>query len=158
MIFILILNLFLFFPLLVILAFKKSPAYIPSSFAKFNLLTCRYIYMPKHENYEELYTVATFLSPLHSNLLTEAEKKSAREYLKAEVKKLEDNEEVAARETEENQREDEEDDDSDDEEDNSGVYIPGAGLLDNLNTRDLRRLGQENEFDKRCGCGCYCVD
>ena len=128
----------------------------PYSIAKFNLLTCSYIYTPKQKNYEELYTVATFLSPLHSNLLTEAEKKSAREYLKAEVKKLEDNEEVAARETEENQREDEEDDDSDDEEDDSGVYIPGAGLLDNLNTRDLRRLGQENEFDKRCGC--YCVD
>ena len=85
-------------------------------------------------------------------MLTEAEK-SAREYLKAKVKKLKDNEEVAARETEENQRKDEEDDDSDNEEDNSGVYIPG-GLLDNLNTRDLRRrrLGQENEFDKRCGC------
>ena len=72
-----------------------------------------HFYTPKHENYEELYTIATFLSPLHSNLLTEAEKKSAREYLKAEVKKLEDNEEVAARETEENQRKDEEDDDSD---------------------------------------------
>ena len=85
-----------------------------------------------------------------------AEKKSARKYLKAEVKKLEDNEEVAARETEENQREDKEDDDSDNEEDDSGVYILGGCLMDNLNTRDLRRLGQENEFDKRCGC--YCVD
>ena len=51
-------------------------------------------------------------------------------------------------------------DDSDNEEDDSGsgVYILGGGLLDNLNTLDLRRLGQENEFDKRCGCGCYCVD
>ena len=46
-------------------------------------------------------------------MLTEAEKKSAREYLKAKVKKLKDNEEVAARETEENQRKDKEDDDSD---------------------------------------------
>ena len=43
-----------------------------------------------------------------------------------------------------------------DEEDDSGVYILGGCLMDNLNTRDLRRLGQENEFDKRCGC--YCVD
>ena len=103
------------------------------------MFTFRYIYTPKHENYEELYTVATFLSPLHSNLLTEAEKKSAREYLKAGVKKLEDNEEVAARETEENQREDEEDDNTDSEEDASGVYIPGGGLLDNLKTRDLAR-------------------
>ena len=100
------------------------------------------------------------MSALHSNFLREAEKKSAREYLKAKVKKLEDNEEVVARETDDNQREDKEDDDSDNEEDDSGsgVYILGGGLLDNLNTLDLRRLGQENEFDKRCGCGCYCVD
>ena len=52
------------------------------------------------------------MSALHSNFLREAEKKSAREYLKAKVKKLEDNEEVVARETDENQREDEEDDDT----------------------------------------------
>ena len=57
----------------------------------------------------------------------------ARDYLKAEVQKLE--EEEAARETEENQHEDEEVNDTDDEEDDSecsGVYIP----------------------DKRCGCCC----
>ena len=53
--------------------------------------------------------------------VTETEKKSEREYLKDEVKKLEDNEEVAARETEENQLGDDKDDDSDGEED-----IPGG--------------------------------
>ena len=75
-----------------------------------NLSTCSYIYSSKHENYEELYTVATFLSPLHSNLLSEGEKKVAREYLKLEVKKLEDNEELAAAAAAANgnQREDEE--------------------------------------------------
>ena len=50
--------------------------------------------------------------------------------------------------TVENQHEDEEVRDFDDEEED----IPGGGLLDNLNTRDLRRLGQENELDKRCDC------
>ena len=122
--------------------------------------TCSYIYSPKHENFEELYTVATFLSPLHSNLLSEPEKKVAREYLKAEVKKLEDNEEVAARDN--NDREEEEESDNEDEKEDTGVYIPGCGLLDKLNTRDLRRFGQEDEFERRCGCCCvhkhFCND
>ena len=51
------------------------------------------------------------------------------DYLKVKVQ-----EDEAARETEEHE----------DEEGDRGVYIPGGGLLDNLKTRDLRRLGQEN--------------
>lgn len=43
---------------------------------------------------------------------------------------------------------DEEDGDTEDEEEDSRLYIPGGGLLDNLNTCDLKRLGQENVFDK----------
>ena len=37
-----------------------------------------------------MYAVATFLSPLQSNDLSEPEKKIARDHLKAEVQKLED--------------------------------------------------------------------
>ena len=48
------------------------------------------MYMPRDLNYEPLYAVATFLSPLQSNDLSEPEKKIARDYLKAEVQKLED--------------------------------------------------------------------
>ena len=72
--------------------------------------------------------------------------KLARDFLKVEVQKLDSQE--AAMNTVENQHEDEEVRDFDDEEED----IPGGGLLDNLNTRDLRRLGQENELDKRCDC------
>ena len=98
--------------------------------------------------------MTTFLSPLHSNLLSEPEKKIAKEYLKVEVKKLEDDQEMAVRETHDNEREDEEDGDNYDEKEDSGVYIPGCGLLDKLNTRDLRRFGQEDEFERRFGCCC----
>ena len=44
----------------------------------------------------------------------------------------------------ENADEAEEEDEEQDE-----VYIPGGGRLDRLNTRDLRRLNQEAEFDTR---------
>ena len=87
----------------------------------------------------------------------------ARDYLKTEAKKLEDNEKVAAaaREANGNQREDTEDGDDDDdeekEEDDRGVYIPGCSLLNKINSRDLRRFGQENEFEKRYGCRCLGV-
>ena len=98
-------------------------------------------------------------------MLSEGEKKVARDYLKTEAKKLEDNEKVAAaaREANGNQREDTEDGDDDDdddeekEEDDRGVYIPGCGLLNKINSRDLRRFGQENEFEKRYGCRCLGV-
>ena len=87
----------------------------------------------------------------------------ARDYLKTEAKKLEDNEKVAAaaREANGNQREDTEDGDDDDdeekEEDDRGVSIPGCSLLNKINSRDLRRFGQENEFEKRYGCRCLGV-
>ena len=88
----------------------------------------------------------------------------ARDYLKTEAKKLEDSEKVAAaaREANGNEREDTEDGDDDDddeekEEDDRGVYIPGCGLLNKINSRDLRRFGQENEFEKRYGCCCLGV-
>ena len=86
--------------------------------------------------------MATFLAPLQSNLLSDAEKKIAREYLKTEVKKMEENDEVTT------SRNNNSHDDAEEEEDN-GVYIPGAGLLAKLNARDLRRIDKETEFDKR---------
>ena len=49
---------------------------------------------------------------------------------------------------------DDDDDDEEKEEDDRGVYIPGCGLLNKINSRDLRRFGQENEFEKRYGCCC----
>ena len=70
-------------------------------------------------------------SPLPSCCRPEAEK--------INVKKLEDNKE--SREPAQD-----EDGDTDDDEEDSRLYIPGGGLLDNLNTCDLRRLGQENDF------------
>ena len=97
--------------------------------------------------------MATFLAPLQSNLLSESEKKIAREYLKEEVKKLEENDVVAAMENNNTQGgeggEDHEDEDT--EEEGAGVYIPGAGLLAKLNTRDLRRFDNDAEFDTRFG-------
>ena len=108
-------------------------------------LICSYIYNPRNVNYEKLYAVATFLAPLQSNLLSEPEKKIAREYLKTEVKKLEEND-VAARENYNTQGdeggEDQEDTDQED---------AGASLLAKLNTRDLRRLVNDAEFDTRFG-------
>ena len=68
-------------------------------------------------------------------MLSDADNKMELDYLKVKVQ-----EDEAARETEEHE----------DEEGDRGVYIPGGGLLDNLKTHDLRRLGQENEFDRRC--------
>ena len=96
--------------------------------------------MPRDPHYEPLYAVATFLSPLQCNDLSEPEKKIARDYLKAEVQKLEDFMGEEAMETNDNlgAREDHEE-----------VYIPGAGRLGKLNNRDLRRLNQEADFDTR---------
>ena len=54
-------------------------------------------------------------------MLSEAEKKLAREYLKVEVKKLKDNEVVAIRETDDNKREEEKDGDNEDKEEDSAV-------------------------------------
>ena len=82
------------------------------------------------------------MAPLQSNLLSDPEKKIAREYLKTEVKKMEENDEVTT------SRNNNSHDDAEEEEDN-GVYIPGAGLLAKLNARDLRRIDKETEFDKR---------
>ena len=48
------------------------------------------MYTPRDLNYEPLYAVATFLSPLQCNDLSEPEKKIARDYLKGEVRKLGD--------------------------------------------------------------------
>ena len=48
------------------------------------------MYTPRDLNYEPLYAVATFLSPLQCNDLSEPEKKIARDYLKAEVQSLGD--------------------------------------------------------------------
>ena len=42
------------------------------------------MYTPRDPDYEPLYASTTFLSPLQSNDLSEAEKKMAREYLKEE--------------------------------------------------------------------------
>ena len=104
--------------------------------------TFSYIYSAKDENNQGLYAFAPFLSPPSSNLLSDADNKMERDYLKVKVQ-----EEEAARDEGDRRKEVEE---SDDEEGDRGVYIPGGGLLDNLKTRDLRRLGQENEFDRRC--------
>ena len=79
------------------------------------------------------------------NLLSEPEKKIAREYFKTEVKKLEEND-VATRENNNTQGdkggEDQEDTDQED---------AGASLLSKLNTHDLRRLVNDAEFDTRFG-------
>ena len=48
--------------------------------------------------------MATFLAPLQSNLLSDAEKKIAREYLKTEVKKMEENDEVTTSRNNNSQR------------------------------------------------------
>ena len=121
------------------------------------ILICSYIYNPKSASYEKLYAVTTYLAPLQSNLLSEPEKKIAREYLKEEVKKLEENDVVAAMENNNTQGgeggEDHEDEDT--EEEGAGVYIPGAGLLAKLNTRDLRRFDNDAEFDTRFGSLIY---
>ena len=91
--------------------------------------------------------MATFLAPLQSNLLSEPEKKIAREYLKSEVEKLEENNEVITSGNNNTQSNEGGEDDAEEEE--AGVYIPGAGLLAKLNARDLRRIDKETEFDKR---------
>ena len=90
------------------------------------------------------------MAPLQSNLLSDPEKKIAREYLKTEVKKMEENDEVTTSRNNNSQRNEggDDHDDAEEEEDN-GVYIPGAGLLAKLNARDLRRIDKETEFDKR---------
>ena len=87
-----------------------------------------------------MYAVATFLSPLQSNDLSEPEKKIARDHLKAEVQKLEDYMGEEAIKT---------NDKIGGVEDHEEVYIPGAGHLGKLNNRDLRRLKQEADFDTR---------
>ena len=74
-----------------------------------------------------MYAVATFLSPLQSNDLSEPEKKIARDHLKAEVQKLEDYMGEGAMDTNEN---------IGGVEDHKKVYIPGAGCLGKLNNRD----------------------
>ena len=90
------------------------------------------------------------MAPLQSNLLSDAEKKIAREYLKTEVKKMEENDEVMTSGNNNTQRDEGgEDHDDTEEEEDTGVYIPGAGLLAKLNARDLRRIDKETEFDKR---------
>ena len=93
--------------------------------------------------------MATFLAPLQSNLLSEPEKKIAREYLKTEVEKLENNEMTTSGNNNTQCNEGREDKDDAEEEEEAGVYIPGAGLLAKLNARDLRRIDKETEFDKR---------
>ena len=81
--------------------------------------------------------------------------KTDKEAFKVKSKKLEDNEETTARELFENQRKVKEDGGNDDKEEDIFVMSPSGGdLLDSLKTRHLRRLGQENELDKRCGCCC----
>ena len=95
-----------------------------------------------------MYAVATFLSPLQSNDLSEPEKKIARDHLKAEVQKLEDYMGEEAIET---------NDKIGGVEDHEEVYIPGAGHLGKLNNRDLRRLNQEADFDTRYIMLCYQV-
>ena len=90
------------------------------------------------------------MAPLQSNLLSDPENKIAREYLKTEVKKMEENDEVTTSRNNNSQRNEggDDHDDAEEEEDN-GVYIPEAGLLAKLNARDLRRIDKETEFDKR---------
>ena len=86
---------------------------------------------------------------------TLAVEKTDKEAFKVKSKKLEDNEGTTAREWFENQWKVKEDGGNDDEEeDNVVVSTSGCGLLDRLKTHFLRRLDQENELDKRCGCCC----
>ena len=113
-------------------------------------LICSYIYNPRNVNYEKLYAVATFLAPLQSNLLSEPEKKIAREYLKTEVKKLEEND-VATRENNNTQGDKGGEDQEDTDQEDAEANIPGATLLAKLNTRDLQRLDNDAEFDTRFG-------
>ena len=113
-------------------------------------LICRYIYNPRSVNYEKLYAVATFLAPLQSNLLSEPEKKIAREYFKTEVKKLEEND-VAARENYNTQGDEGGEDQEDTDQEDAEANIPGATLLAKLNTRDLQRLDNDAEFHTRFG-------
>lgn len=98
------------------------------------------MYKTTDPKYEILYAATSFLSPLQSNDLSEAEKKLAREYLKEETKKLETFNQ-AAEENEDAQEAEEKQDEA--------VYIPGAGRLGRLNNRDLRRLNKEGEFETR---------
>ena len=87
---------------------------------------------------------------MNEDELSESEKKVAREYLKTEVEKLEENAEVTTSGNNNTQHnEGGEDKDDAEEEGAAGVYIPGAGLLAKLNARDLRRIDKETEFDKR---------
>jgi len=82
-----------------------------------------FIYNPKSPNYEKLYAVATFLAPLQSNLLSDPEKKIAREYLKTEVKKMEENDEVTTSRNNNSQRNEggDDHDDAEEKEDNAMV-------------------------------------
>ena len=94
--------------------------------------------------------MATFLAPLQSNLLSEPEKKIAREYFKTEVKKLEEND-VATRENNNTQGDEGGEDQEDTDQEDAEANIPGATLLAKLNTRDLQRLDNDAEFDTRFG-------
>ena len=87
------------------------------------------MYMPRDLNYEPLYAVATFLSPLQSNDLSEPEKKIASDYLKR--CRSSRTTWVMAMQTNDNIR---------GVEDHEEVFIPGAGCLGKLNHCDLRRL------------------
>ena len=63
---------------------------------------------------------------------------------------MEENDEVTTsgnNNTQHNQGRDDHDDTE--EEEDTGVYIPGAGLLSKLNARDLRRIDKETKFVKR---------
>ena len=86
--------------------------------------------------------MATFLAPLQSNLLSEPEKKIT------EVKKLEEND-VAARENNNTRGDEGGEDQEDTDQEDAEAYIPGASLLAKLNTRGLRRLDNDAEFDTR---------
>ena len=65
--------------------------------------------------------MATFLAPLQSNLLSEPEKKIAREYLKTEVEKLENNEMTTSGNNNTQCNEGREDKDDAEEEEEAGV-------------------------------------
>ena len=68
------------------------------------------------------------MAPLQSNLLSDPEKKIAREYLKTEVKKMEENDEVTTSRNNNTQQHNEDGEDQDDaEEEDSGVYISVSG-------------------------------
>ena len=105
-----------------------------------NLL--RFIFDPKSVGYNPIYCTTAFLSPLYQSLLSETEKKIAKNCLKDQVQKYEEAAQEAnsgvVPEVSNAQEEEEEEDD----------FI-GAGLFSNFKPREVEKMQRESTFDKK---------